>query len=175
MTTINQTIVSVHGLSECAVTQALVIDQAASCSDVAPRNVCLFTLRRAWLPRRLTTGTKAMAAFTLPERIALPRVQESEEVERREDQGASSKGKPAGVRCQSVELRGAIAVYSWDSAGLPWTEAEHLQFLQGLRVFGKGKWRQISRVFLSKKKTPTQVRLIACATVCRPFKDDGGR
>ena len=53
-----------------------------------------------------------MTAFTLPERIALPRVQEQEEVESREDQGASSKGKPAGVRCRSVEPRGATAAHS---------------------------------------------------------------
>ena len=33
-------------------------------------------------------------AFTLPERIALPTVQE--DVERREDQGASSKGENGG-------------------------------------------------------------------------------
>ena len=44
-------------------------------------------------------------------------------------------------------------------AGQPWTEAEHLSFLEGLNTFGKGKWRQISKVNLCRRKTPTQVSL----------------
>ena len=28
--------------------------------------------------------------------------------------------------------------------------------MQGLKVFGRGKWRQISRLYLGRRKTPTQ-------------------
>lgn len=43
-------------------------------------------------------------------------------------------------------------------AGQPWTDEEHLRFLQGLNTFGKGKWRQIARSSLHGTKTPTQAR-----------------
>lgn len=42
-------------------------------------------------------------------------------------------------------------------AGQPWTEAEHLQFLTGLKKLGRGNWRGISRLFVPTR-TPTQVR-----------------
>lgn len=40
--------------------------------------------------------------------------------------------------------------------GVPWTEEEHRQFLMGLRKYGKGDWRSISRNFVVSR-TPTQV------------------
>ncbi|GFR40575.1 hypothetical protein Agub_g1155 [Astrephomene gubernaculifera] len=40
--------------------------------------------------------------------------------------------------------------------GQPWTEEEHLAFLQGLRKLGKGNWRQIAKSFVPSR-TPTQV------------------
>ncbi|KAK8280571.1 hypothetical protein V6Z11_D09G185700 [Gossypium hirsutum] len=40
--------------------------------------------------------------------------------------------------------------------GVPWTEDEHRQFLMGLRKYGKGDWRSISRNFVTTT-TPTQV------------------
>ncbi|GIL47804.1 hypothetical protein Vafri_3918 [Volvox africanus] len=40
--------------------------------------------------------------------------------------------------------------------GQPWTEEEHLAFLQGLRKLGKGNWRAIARQFVPSR-TPTQV------------------
>eukprot|EP00890_Picochlorum_soloecismus_P002826 jgi/Picsp_1/3544/NSC_06382-R1_mcb2 protein len=41
-------------------------------------------------------------------------------------------------------------------AGVSWNEAEHLAFLKGLQVFGKGQWKQISRYYVPTR-TPTQV------------------
>jgi SHAQKYF class myb-like DNA-binding protein len=40
--------------------------------------------------------------------------------------------------------------------GLPWTEAEHRDFLLGLQKLGKGDWRGISRHYVVTR-TPTQV------------------
>jgi len=40
--------------------------------------------------------------------------------------------------------------------GVPWTEEEHRQFLMGLRKYGKGHWRSISRNFVVSR-TPSQV------------------
>ncbi|CAM8976980.1 unnamed protein product [Rhodiola kirilowii] len=40
--------------------------------------------------------------------------------------------------------------------GVPWTEAEHRQFLMGLKKYGKGDWRNIARNFVTTR-TPTQV------------------
>ncbi|GMI71402.1 hypothetical protein like AT2G38090 [Hibiscus trionum] len=40
--------------------------------------------------------------------------------------------------------------------GVPWTQEEHRQFLMGLKKYGKGDWRSISRSFVTSR-TPTQV------------------
>ena len=40
--------------------------------------------------------------------------------------------------------------------GAPWTDDEHRLFLLGLKTYGKGDWRNISRNFV-RTRTPTQV------------------
>ncbi|PWZ09757.1 Transcription factor DIVARICATA [Zea mays] len=40
--------------------------------------------------------------------------------------------------------------------GIPWTEEEHKLFLMGLKKYGRGDWRNISRNFV-RSRTPTQV------------------
>nr|GMD25263.1 transcription factor DIVARICATA-like [Ipomoea batatas] len=43
-----------------------------------------------------------------------------------------------------------------EKKGIPWTEEEHKLFLMGLKKYGKGDWRNISRNFVITR-TPTQV------------------
>lgn len=56
------------------------------------------------------------------------------------------KRGPPGVRPPDQERK----------KGVPWTEEEHKLFLMGLKKYGKGDWRNISRNFVVTR-TPTQV------------------
>ncbi|KNA15937.1 hypothetical protein SOVF_093710 [Spinacia oleracea] len=56
------------------------------------------------------------------------------------------KRGPPGVRGSDQERK----------KGVPWTEDEHKLFLMGLKKYGKGDWRNISRNFVVTR-TPTQV------------------
>ncbi|RDX64405.1 Transcription factor DIVARICATA, partial [Mucuna pruriens] len=61
--------------------------------------------------------------------------------------GFKGSGKrPSSVRPHEQERK----------KGVPWTEEEHKLFLLGLKKYGKGDWRNISRNFVITR-TPTQV------------------
>ncbi|KAJ3668888.1 hypothetical protein LUZ60_010838 [Juncus effusus] len=55
-------------------------------------------------------------------------------------------GKRAGGRGAEQERK----------KGVPWTEEEHKFFLMGLKKYGRGDWRNISRNYVTSR-TPTQV------------------
>lgn len=59
---------------------------------------------------------------------------------------AAAAKRNASTRCNDHERK----------KGVPWTEEEHRQFLLGLKKYGKGDWRNISRYFATTR-TPTQV------------------
>lgn len=59
-----------------------------------------------------------------------------------------------GKRCPSNRL--LPADHDQKKKGIPWTEEEHRQFLLGLKKYGKGDWRNISRNLVTSR-TPTQV------------------
>ncbi|CAD5172509.1 unnamed protein product [Musa acuminata subsp. malaccensis] len=58
--------------------------------------------------------------------------------------------------CVGGRRSGARASDQERKKGVPWTEEEHKRFLLGLRKYGKGDWRNISRNFVITR-TPTQV------------------
>ncbi|KAF8402701.1 hypothetical protein HHK36_010789 [Tetracentron sinense] len=58
---------------------------------------------------------------------------------------------PGGKRCSSARPSDQER-----KKGIPWTEDEHRLFLMGLKKYGKGDWRNISRNFVITR-TPTQV------------------
>lgn len=58
---------------------------------------------------------------------------------------SGSRGQAVGHDCQAASRKGQ-----------PWTEEEHVAFLDGLKKLGRGQWRLISRHFV-KTRTPTQV------------------
>lgn len=60
--------------------------------------------------------------------------------------GGGGGAKRSGARSSDHERK----------KGVPWTEDEHKLFLLGLRKYGKGDWRNISRNFVITR-TPTQV------------------
>lgn len=53
----------------------------------------------------------------------------------------------------------------------PWSVEEHDLFLEGLKAFGKGHWREISRHFVLSR-TPTQVASHAQKYFARISRDD---
>ncbi|KAG6515952.1 hypothetical protein ZIOFF_026401 [Zingiber officinale] len=58
--------------------------------------------------------------------------------------------------CIGRKRSGACASDQERKKGVPWTEEEHKRFLLGLKKYGKGDWRNISRNFVITR-TPTQV------------------
>ncbi|GLC75188.1 hypothetical protein PLESTF_001605000 [Pleodorina starrii] len=56
----------------------------------------------------------------------------------------------------SDEQHNSSDVANASRKGQPWSEEEHLAFLQGLRALGKGNWRAISRQYLPSR-SPTQI------------------
>ncbi|KAK8948424.1 Transcription factor DIVARICATA [Platanthera zijinensis] len=58
--------------------------------------------------------------------------------------------------------------------GMPWTEQEHSSFLLGLKRYGKGDWRSISR-FCVVSRTPTQVASHAQKFFIRQNSMNNGR
>jgi SHAQKYF class myb-like DNA-binding protein len=80
-----------------------------------------------------------MAVFELP-----PRIQLDQSVAQDVQASRTTSGKAAN------------SASSGTKKGQPWTEAEHLGFLAGLKKLGKGNWRGIARYFCPSR-TPTQV------------------
>ncbi|PKA56160.1 Transcription factor DIVARICATA [Apostasia shenzhenica] len=58
--------------------------------------------------------------------------------------------------CIGEKRPGGRLSYQERKKGVPWTEKEHKRFLMGLKKYGKGDWRNISRNFVITR-TPTQV------------------
>lgn len=66
-----------------------------------------------------------------------------------------SRGKRSSAAAVAVVAAGR-PVEQERKKGVPWTEEEHKLFLLGLKKYGKGDWRNISRNFVVTR-TPTQV------------------
>lgn len=67
----------------------------------------------------------------------------------------SSHGFKPGY-CVGGKRGGSRGAEQERKKGVPWTEEEHKRFLLGLKKYGRGDWRNISRNYVTSR-TPTQV------------------
>ncbi|KAF2285022.1 hypothetical protein GH714_035322 [Hevea brasiliensis] len=85
-------------------------------------------------------------------------------------QGSTSRRQENGRKRIRERTRGREV----PSTGKPWTEEEHQMFLKGLKELGKGKWREISEMFV-KTRTTTQVASHAQKHFLRQTSTDSRR
>ncbi|XP_076916936.1 transcription factor DIVARICATA-like [Bidens hawaiensis] len=72
------------------------------------------------------------------------------------DQSKSLQYGGGGMRSQLAAGVAGRPIEQERKKGVPWTEEEHKLFLLGLKKYGKGDWRNISRNYVVTR-TPTQV------------------
>ncbi|KAK1428676.1 hypothetical protein QVD17_17515 [Tagetes erecta] len=72
------------------------------------------------------------------------------------DRGKSPPYVAGGTLTPSGVMAAGRPVEQERKKGVPWTEEEHKLFLLGLKKYGKGDWRNISRNYVVTR-TPTQV------------------
>ncbi|KAF8379130.1 hypothetical protein HHK36_028559 [Tetracentron sinense] len=80
--------------------------------------------------------------YPIPDYVTIDELQQEPDHQASKQSGFA-KGSTSGRNCDRRR-------------GVPWTEEEHQLFLLGLRKYGKGDWRSISRNYVLTR-TPTQV------------------
>ncbi|XP_076918184.1 transcription factor DIVARICATA-like [Bidens hawaiensis] len=71
-------------------------------------------------------------------------------------EGYGARGRIPSAAAPMVVVATSRPLEHERKKGVPWTEEEHKLFQLGLKKYGKGDWRNISRNFVVKR-TPTQV------------------